>query len=292
MTAEYAKKTNAELIEILKSRSLPHTGKKADLVARLQEADKSEADKALTAAPSKAAAAVEDVIDWDDDAALAEPAIPAKSSTSTTTTAPIKQVPNPTAVPNQKVDIDPSTTHDLKAVRSVDKAEAPNSATVGEKAAAAEGINGVGVQSSEKPEEKPEVDYRIGLSATDLEAELAKRKARAEKFGIVEDSSTALEQAKKAVERAKRFGTVTEDAAIVKGLDEALPERPRKRERGPEDGGSGRGGKRRDFRRSRGHMGRGGGRRGPPTRQSNGGNVGSWSEQDRMAMERRKNRFG
>ncbi|KKZ63496.1 hypothetical protein EMCG_02227 [[Emmonsia] crescens] len=287
MTVEYAKKTNAELIEILKSRSLPHTGKKADLVARLQEADKAEANKAAAAAPSKVAA-VEDVIDWDDDAALAEPAVPAKPSISTAATAPINQVPNPTVVPNQKVDIDPSTTHDLKAVRSEGKAEA----TVGDKAAAADGINGTDVQPEEKPEEKPDVDYSIGLSATDLEVELAKRKARAEKFGIVEDSSTALEQAKKAVERAKRFGTVTEDAAIVKGLDEALPDRPRKRERGNDEAGSGRGGKRRDLRRGRGHMGRGGGRRGPAPRQSNGGNDSSRSEQDRIALERRKNRFG
>lgn len=37
---EYGKKTVAELHEILKGRSLPHAGKKADLVARLQEADK------------------------------------------------------------------------------------------------------------------------------------------------------------------------------------------------------------------------------------------------------------
>lgn len=39
--ADYAKKTVAELQEVLKSRSLPHTGKKADLVARLQEYDAS-----------------------------------------------------------------------------------------------------------------------------------------------------------------------------------------------------------------------------------------------------------
>ena len=38
---EYGKKTVAELQEILKGRSLPHTGKKADLVARLNEADQS-----------------------------------------------------------------------------------------------------------------------------------------------------------------------------------------------------------------------------------------------------------
>jgi SAP domain-containing ribonucleoprotein len=37
---DYAKKTVAELQEILKSRSLSHTGKKAELIARLTEADK------------------------------------------------------------------------------------------------------------------------------------------------------------------------------------------------------------------------------------------------------------
>ena len=38
--AEYSKKTVADLTEILKSRSLPTSGKKADLIARLTEADK------------------------------------------------------------------------------------------------------------------------------------------------------------------------------------------------------------------------------------------------------------
>lgn len=40
MAGDYAKKTVAELTEILKSRGLPHSGKKADLVARLNDADK------------------------------------------------------------------------------------------------------------------------------------------------------------------------------------------------------------------------------------------------------------
>lgn len=38
--SDYAKKTVAELTEILKGRSLPHSGKKADLIARLEENDK------------------------------------------------------------------------------------------------------------------------------------------------------------------------------------------------------------------------------------------------------------
>ena len=40
---DYQKKTVAELTEILKGRSLPHSGKKAELVARLNEADKAAA---------------------------------------------------------------------------------------------------------------------------------------------------------------------------------------------------------------------------------------------------------
>jgi hypothetical protein len=40
---DYQKKTVAELTEILKGRSLPHSGKKAELIARLNEADKAAA---------------------------------------------------------------------------------------------------------------------------------------------------------------------------------------------------------------------------------------------------------
>ena len=38
--SEYSKKTVADLQEILKTRGLPTSGKKADLIARLTEADK------------------------------------------------------------------------------------------------------------------------------------------------------------------------------------------------------------------------------------------------------------
>lgn len=38
--SEYSKKTVADLQEILKSRGLASSGKKADLIARLTEADK------------------------------------------------------------------------------------------------------------------------------------------------------------------------------------------------------------------------------------------------------------
>jgi SAP domain-containing ribonucleoprotein len=36
---DYASKTVAQLQDILRSRSLPHSGKKAELIARLEESD-------------------------------------------------------------------------------------------------------------------------------------------------------------------------------------------------------------------------------------------------------------
>ena len=62
---EYTKMKNADLESLLKERGLPHTGKKADMVARLEEDDKKKNN--------------EDEIDWDDDAAdaSAAPAAPA-----------------------------------------------------------------------------------------------------------------------------------------------------------------------------------------------------------------------
>ncbi|KAJ5679243.1 hypothetical protein N7462_007487 [Penicillium macrosclerotiorum] len=273
MATDYSKKTNAELVEILKSRSLPHTGKKADLVARLQQDDEKTTE--TPAEPAKTDATAEDVIDWDDDV----PAEPTKASTEAGATAIAAggkgAVANPVAVPNQKLDTDPAATDDLKVESTGGAATAD--------------------QPEAEAEKKPAVDYTRGLPATELEAELAKRKKRAEKFGIVEDTETALKEAEKTLARAKRFGTGGEAEASsnvgVKGLDEALPEeRPRKRSRNDQ---SGRGGKRRDIGRNRN-------RRGDSNQKRNGGGNGvsnaqpkptNWSDKDVAAMEARKKRF-
>lgn len=88
-----------------------------------------------------------------------------------------------------------------------------------------------------------QVDYSMGIAKSEMDDEMKKRKARAERFGTQVDN-----EAEKAAERAKRFGTGA-DSVGVKGLDEALStDNPRKRGRG--DGGPGRGGKRR-FNRNR-----------------------------------------
>ncbi|KAJ5759188.1 hypothetical protein N7520_006344 [Penicillium odoratum] len=278
MATDYSKKTNAELVEVLKARSLPHTGKKADLVARIQEDDEKQAG--APAAPASKTDAADDVIDWDDDVPT-ESTITEKPTTEASAHAIAAggkgAVANPVAVPNQKLDIDPATTDELKVE------------SAGEVVPAA-------TEPVEETEKKPAVDYTRGLPATELEEELRKRKARAEKFGIIEDKATALEEAEKSLQRVKRFGTGAEAdstaSAGVKGLDQALPdEKSRKRARNDQGGQSsqgGRGGKRRDHGRNRNRRGDDQNRRGG----NNGASASSGQKnKDTLAMEARKKRF-
>jgi SAP domain-containing ribonucleoprotein len=285
--ADYAKMKNADLEALLKSRGLTTGGKKADMVDRLTKDD--EKKKKEAKAPV-AAAEDEDEIDWDDDepikpaesevaskpAAASTAAATAAKATTQPATAAIKAggqgpVANPTAVPNQVSDIDPSMTKDL-TVKS--PAESAAKTETGDKKA-------------EKKEEPP-ANFSRGLPPTDLEKEIEKRKARAKKFGLnIEDDETL-----KKLERAKKFG----ETAPPKGLDEALPERPHKRGReGDDDNGRnkrrGHGGR---F-RGRGRGGPRGGDRRPDERReprSNAGGAETWmSEADRAKAEARKNRF-
>lgn len=302
MATEYNKKTVAELQEILKSRSLSHNGKKAELVARLTKDDEDKANTATatttttTTTTTFKADTADDVIDWDDDAALEEPAVakPTSESGAAALAAGGKgSVPNPVAVPNQKLGENPATADDLK-VESEGAAAAP--AAKPEKPELETGA------TEEKEKEKPAADFTKGLPVTEMEEEMKKRKARAEKFGIVEDSQAALSEAEKKLQRAKRFGTAAEgDASVgVKGLDEALPEgRLRKRNRNDNDQG-GRGGKRRDFgggrNRNNRRRGNNNGGNGNRNNQQNGGrnnreNRPAWNEKDALAMEARKKRF-
>lgn len=275
MATDYSKKTNAELIEILKSRSLAHTGKKVDLVARLQQDDEKKAAAAPAASSNTHSA--EDVIDWDDDVEKATTEAGANAIAAGGKGA----VANPVAVPNQKLDTDPATADDLKV----------------ESTGAAAAVTGRPDATATEAEKKVAVvDFTQGLPASELEEELRKRKARAAKFGVVEDTETALKEAEKQLERAKRFatgGTSEASTAVgVRGLDEALPSEPsRKRSRNDQGG---RGGKRRDHGRNR-NRNRGNGanenhkRSGGET--STPGGQKNWNEKDALAMEARKKRF-
>ena len=271
MSTDYAKKKNAELEDLLKARSLPHTGKKADLIARLQQYDTEQAAKSTAATTAGA----EDEIDWEDDAAAAEP-----TGAAAIAAGGLGQPANPTAVPNQVVDTDPSKTNDLTVVDP----PAPTTEDTKAAAAAASSVEDIKAAEADKKKSLPDT----GIQATSLDDELAKRQKRAARFGIQESDADAL----KALERAKKFGTGDKgDRVAVKGLDEALPERTargQKRGRGGDDGG------RKDGREKRSRV-RGGGRNGRErsgTPKDGVKKAGSGlSEKDRLAAEARKKRF-
>ena len=263
MSTDYSKKKVDELQDLLKARSLPHTGKKAELVARLQTDDTEKASKPQ-AAPNKTATSAEDEIDWEDDATGGAPAASAPGAAALAAGGQA-QPPNPTAVPNQAVATDPSTTNDLKTD--------PPAPTNAKDASAAE---------TNTTSAAPETTFTSNLPTSTLDDELAKRKARAARFGTGGDDSSADAEALKALERAKKFGTgtVAGESKGVRGLDEALPERRPKRGRDGDGGGGGRQGKRS---RVRGEKDGG---------AKDGGGSAWLSEKDRDAAEARKKRFG
>jgi SAP domain-containing ribonucleoprotein len=253
--ADYAKKKNDELASLCKERGLPHTGKKADLVKRLEEYD--------TKSGSADKPAIEDEIDWDDE--------PATETAKAATTQPAAdavaaggvgvEVPNPQAVPNQVAAEDPSTTDDLTV------AAAPE-------------------QAVEEVKE-PEKDFSTGLAERTIDEEIEKRKARARKFGMPEDNDDI-----KALERAKRFGTADLPGLLNKALPTGH-ERKRGRDEG-ERGDGVRKRSRGPF-RGRGRPGRGRGDRRERTPQgaaAGSGGYAKWmTDSDREAAERRKARF-
>ncbi|KAH0522008.1 hypothetical protein TsFJ059_005928 [Trichoderma semiorbis] len=96
-----------------------------------------------------------------------------------------------------------------------------------------------GDEAAAEPEAKePAPSFAIGLSSTTADEELRKRVERAKRFGTELDDET-----KKLAERAKRFGV--DDKELATGLDSALPERPLKRGRDRKEGDGNRPGKRR-----------------------------------------------
>ncbi|MCJ1438341.1 hypothetical protein MMC27_007729 [Xylographa pallens] len=299
MAPDYTKHKNAELEQLLRARSLPHTGKKADLIARLVQDDSEKAPPSASAPSSGPGIAADDEIDWDDDAAKgpapstetpALPPLPAHAGAG--------RAANPLAVPNQVPAIDPAATHDLTVTQpSIEPSIEP--------------------PSTSPPAPSP-LPAGPALPPVSVESELAKRLARARKYNL---PAEAVFEAEKALERFKKFGTVAAAVGPVGGLEGALPERAKgmgKRGRGEaeEEGEKEKGAKRVDSRR---REGRGGGRgrsgdrkgRGKSGERSGRGKSGERSgrgrskeldgvkkggegvgEKDRLAAEARKARFG
>ncbi|KAI9817896.1 MAG: hypothetical protein M1827_001015 [Pycnora praestabilis] len=313
--SDYTKMKVPDLQSKLKSLSLPHTGVKADLIARLEEHDQKATAKATTStltpaaasAPVPAAPPPEDEIDWDapdEDnttvaAATTAPPKPSSPGSAALAMGGRGRAANPLAVPNQVPAIDPSQTADLVAIE-------PDGTTTTAEDTPAKTAALKEVLDAEEAEKPPPVDYTAGIAATDLDREIQKRKDRAAKFGIKESD----EDAQKALERAKKFGTGIKGekeagaAVMVKGLDEALPER-RKRGRGDErEEGGERGGKRRENGGGRGGRGRrdqdrserrndrrGAGRGEGAQKNGGGGGGGGFSEADKAKMAARAKKF-
>lgn len=214
LTMEYAKKVNSELVALLKERNLPHSGKKADLVKRLEEDDAKQA--------SQKPANNEDEIDFEDDEPATETAKAATTEAAATAIAAGGQgaVQNPQAVPNQEAAIDPAQTDDLTV------AAAPTDASTADAEA----------EKKQAREEEESAKFRAGLAERTLDEEIEKRKARRARFGITDDD----EELKK-LERAKRFGTT--DLVGLVDLNKALPmsedrkQKKRGREAGANDSG-------------------------------------------------------
>ncbi|KAF2000246.1 hypothetical protein P154DRAFT_204878 [Amniculicola lignicola CBS 123094] len=306
---EYTKLKNAELEALLKGRGLPTGGKKADMVERLTADDEAQASKGDDG-PKTTILHPEDEIDWDDDAddVPAEPTKAAEIVKPTDVAKPAPTQPTPNIVKTA-----PAVASGPKTVPTA--APAAKSVEPAVKSPEADKTTDAAEKVEEKVEETPAsalVDYSKGLAATDIEKELEKRRARAARFKIDVDKEKDAEIEKNLL-RAKKF-------EAPQAIDQALPERKRKRggdgdqgagrnKRGREDNQGGR-----NNRRGGGAgegRGRGGGRRGNrggegrrdnargdsrPARQENKSQAKdgppSWmNAEERAKFEQRKNKF-
>jgi SAP domain-containing ribonucleoprotein len=282
MMTDYKPLKVPELKSLLQERSLPVSGNKAELIARLEEHDKSKSQPAETKpAPATSAAIappVEDEIDWDDEGTTTAPttkAPTAKATTAPATKATITpaaaatatarkgQVESTVKAPTPKPAIDPSKTNDLTVKLPEKKKETP--VTTEKKGAEAAASQSTTESASEAPAVK---NYAAGLAASNVIDELEKRKQRAIKFGKQAD----VDEANKALERAKKFGAAAaEDSKAgegVKGLDSALPTRELRGKKRHAEGGD------EDDNRKRGRGGPRGGRRQQGTGGRRGGSGG------------------
>ncbi|KAH0612954.1 uncharacterized protein H6S33_009334 [Morchella sextelata] len=280
-TTDYSKLKVTELREALQKRNLPTVGVKSELVARLVAADAS-ADAPSPAANKSHLPTADDYdVDWDDNDDPAPAAAAATPNTTTTTTAATTTTtiaapatatatapkPEPTPAAAAPAPADPAKPK--KKFASI--AALFDTATPTTAAAPAKSKDATGTQNSQSPSspstvtdeaatsttaaaaattsapKAEEPSFAAGLSASTLDVELERRKARAKRFGI--DDDAAVTEATKKLEREKRFGNAgAEDAPekkkeVVKGLDSALPDR-RDRKRGAPPAQDTRGGKR------------------------------------------------
>ncbi|ERT02300.1 uncharacterized protein SPSK_05462 [Sporothrix schenckii 1099-18] len=203
---DYASLKVDELKKLLSDRGLPLSGKKADLVSRLQEND--------AAASKPEAKSNEDEIDWDDEkpAEPAPAAAPPAAAAAKDAPAAAAPAPAPAAAPAAA-----ATTEETAAA-----AEEPVTAPVAST-----------IDIDEELRRREARAKRFGITPAaadetkageDEDEDAKKAAARAARFGI--DPAAAAKN--KEVEDARK--------TILSSLDTALPDRPLKRGRGGGDG--------------------------------------------------------
>jgi len=254
--SDYSKMKNADLEALLKARNLPHTGKKADLVARLTEDDTQKASKAVP----------EDEIDWDDDD-LPAPAKPAPATTATPAASASAKKEEAKAQP-AAAKAAPASKADAPAptAKTNGSATEPAATAPAEEATAAE----------------PAPSFNAGLTSTSVDAELEKRRKRIERFRNPNDaaSNELAEEELRKLARAAKYGA----AGITEKVDAALPERQKRKRGDADDGGARPAPKAREGRRPARGADRGD--------KKDGAKQGSWmTDADRKKAEARKARF-
>jgi SAP domain-containing ribonucleoprotein len=267
--SDYSKMKNADLEVLLKERGLPHSGKKADLVARLQEDDKK---KASAAVPE------EDEIDWDLDDTL--PTDEPKTTTIAPTAATKKEEPKPQVAKTAK----PAVATTMTTAATAEMANADAAASMTDK------------PTAPSTADVPAKDYTAGLKETTAEDEIEKRRKRIKRFMDPNDPESVKrgEEELKKLDRAEKF----KDLEATTKVDSALPERKRKRDYDNESG-EGREGRGGGFKRRGRRFGRGGrvgdsqaGKGGIGAESKGSSDVATWmSAAERAKAEARKQRF-
>ncbi|KAK5052499.1 hypothetical protein LTR84_002363 [Exophiala bonariae] len=193
---DYAKKTVADLQEILKSRSLPHSGKKAELIARLNEADAT-VEQTEVAASENVAAPQEQPTSAPEPVAEA----PVQAVEDSTEPAPATTQADAAASPSANTDTALATsaayalhlpTSEVDAEMAKRKARAERFGTAN---AAANGTEATGAEEADKETEKNlERAKRFGTGQTAMgkldEALPTERERGSRKRGRTDEAST------------------------------------------------------------------------------------------------------
>ncbi|KAF4946159.1 hypothetical protein FSARC_14261 [Fusarium sarcochroum] len=224
--AEYSSLKVPELKKLLAEKSLPQTGNKADLIARLQESDKQSESEA------KPAENKEDEISYSDDEATAAAAAPAAAAPE-----PAAEAPAAEAAPAEAEKVDEPV-----AEKPAETEEAP---------AEPEKSYAIGLSSTVADDEAKKRADRAKRFGIEEEDDAVKRADRAKRFGLDEkELSSTLDSALPERSRKRGRDRNTEGEGNRQSKRQSLDRRNggggRRRGRGGRDGRDGRDGPRKE----------------------------------------------